>query len=78
MQLMWIIRRLKELGRETADLVDVLRQQVVSVLEQAVPYWAPLIIRKESNMIACILKTGLHVIFQDDYHSFENVISFIV
>ena len=36
---MWMVRRLKELGCPRAELLDILRQQVLSVVEQAVPYW---------------------------------------
>ena len=37
---MWIIRRLKALGAENGELVDIYRQQILSVLELAVPVWA--------------------------------------
>ena len=73
-QRLWIVRRLKELGCDMTDLLDVLRQQVVSVLEQAVPYWGPLITRKESNMIERVLKTGLQIILQEKYKSFKNAL----
>ena len=58
-QRLWMVRRLKNLGGSTGDLLDVLRQQVLSVLELAVPYWAPLITKHESHMIERCLKTGL-------------------
>ena len=69
---MWIIRRLKSLGCDNDSLVDVLKQQVISVLEQAVPYWAPLLTKRESQTIERVLKTGLHVIFQENYFSFSH------
>ena len=67
-QRMWIVRRLKSLGCSTTDLLDVLRQQVISVLEQAVPYWGPLLTKRESAMMERCLNTGLHLIVQQNYH----------
>ena len=69
---LWIVRRLKELGCETGDLLDVMRQQVISMLEQAVPYWGPLITKRERNMIERVFKTGLHIIYQEQYKTFTN------
>ena len=71
---LWIVRPLKELGCETGDLLDVMRQQVISVLEQAVPYWGPLITKRESNMIERVFKTGLHIIYQEQYKTFTNAL----
>ena len=71
---MWILRRLKELGCPTEELLDVLRQQILSVVEQAVPYWAPLITKHESQLLERILKTSLHIILQEKYVSFQNAL----
>jgi hypothetical protein len=72
---MWVVRRLKALGCPTAELVDVLKQQIVSVCEVASPYWGPLISKAESSMLERCLKTGLHIIFQNDYVSFDHALS---
>ena len=71
-QRMWIVRRLKELGCSHQDLLDVLRQQVLSVAEQAVPHWGPMITQKESQMLERILKTGLQIIYQSQYRTFRH------
>ena len=73
-QRMWIIHRLKELRCPIPELLDILRQQILSIAEQAVPHWGPMITKKESQMIERILKTGLHVIFQSEYKSFQNAL----
>ena len=73
-QRMWILRRLKELGCEIPELLDVLRQQILSVAEQAVPHWGPMISKNESNMIERILKTGLHIIYQQEYCTFTHAL----
>ena len=71
-QRMWVIRRLKSLGCDNNDLLDVLKQQVLSVLEQAVPFWGPLLTKVESVMIERVLKTGLHIVYQSEYKSFTQ------
>ena len=44
------------------------------MLEQAVPYWGPLITKRESNMIERAFKTGLHIIYQEQYKTFTNAL----
>ena len=63
------------LGCPREELLDVLRLQVVSMVEQAVPYWGPLISKVESNMIERVLKTGLRIIFQSEYTSFQHALT---
>ena len=72
---MWILRRLKSLGCPTAELLDVLQQQIISILEGGVPYWGPMISKNESNQLERCLKTGLHIIYQSQYTSFSHVLS---
>ena len=71
---MWILRRLKSLGCPTEELLDILRQQVISILEGGVPYWGPMISKVESNQLERCLKTGLHIIYQSQYTSFTHVL----
>ena len=69
---MYIIRRLFVLGCQKTELLDILRQHVLCMVEQAVPYWAPMITKAESDMLEHVLKTGLRVILQDEYKSFNQ------
>ena len=69
---MWLIRRLKTLGCPIPELIEVLKQQIVSICEFGAAYWGCMITKQESNMIERCLKTGLHVIFQDQYISFSH------
>ena len=71
---MWILRRLKSLGCPIPELLDVLRQQVVSICEGSAAYWGPMITKIESNMLERCLKTGLHIIYQEAYLSFNNAL----
>jgi hypothetical protein len=72
---MWVLRRLKSLGCPAAELVDVLKQQIVSVCEVGAPYWGPMITKAESNMLERCLKAGLHIIYQNEYVSFDHALS---
>ena len=67
--------RLKEMGCPIPDLLEVLRHQIISLMEQAVPYWGPIIKKRESNMLERVLKTALHIIYQADYVSFSNALN---
>ena len=69
---MWILRRLKSLGCSTPELLNVLREQIVSICEVGVPWWGPMITKHESNMLERVLKTGLHIIFQEKYENFRH------
>ena len=50
------------------------QQQIVSICEQGVAWWGPMISKSESNMLECCFKTGLHVIYQDEYISFKHIL----
>ena len=69
---MWVLRRLKSLGCPVKEMIDVLKQQIVSICEGSVAFWGPMITQNESNMLERCLKTGLHIIFQDQYLSFNH------
>ena len=67
---MWIIRRLKALGAGEADLLNVLRCQVLSVLQFAVPAWTTMITKEESRRIESVQKTGLYLIDGSRFQSY--------
>ena len=67
---MWIIRRLKALGASEADLLNVLRCQVLSVLQFAVPAWTTMITQAESKSIESVQRTGLYLIFGAKFRSY--------
>ena len=71
---MWIIRRLKVLGCPIPELLNVLRQQILLICEGIVAYWGPMITKEESNMLERCLNTGLHIIYQEKYIIFEQIL----
>ena len=68
---MWIIRRLKALGASEADLISVLKCQVLSVLQFAVPAWTTMLTKAESRSIESVQKTGLYLIFGARFRSYS-------
>ena len=71
---MWILRRLKSLGCPIPELLHVLREQIISICEVGVAWWGPMITKQESNMLERVLKTGLHIIYQENYLNFKNTL----
>ena len=71
---MFMLHRLQELSFPKKEMMLVLKQQILSIAEQAVPFWGPRITKTESHMLEGILKTGLHIIFQEEYVSFKSAL----
>ena len=71
---MYMLHRLNELGCQRKDMIDFLKLHILSIAEQAVPHWGPMITKSESHMIEGILKTALHIILKDEYVSFKHAL----
>ena len=65
----WMLRRLKQLGANRDELLDVYIKQVRSVLELAVPVWHSSITMVERCDIERIQRAALHIILGDEYLS---------
>ena len=48
---LWLLRRLKGLGANMLEMLDVYEKQVRTVLEMAVPVWQPALTKQESVQI---------------------------
>ena len=71
---MWMLRRLKVLGASRCRLLDVLQKQVLSTLLLAVPAWDCLLTVQERHDIERVLKTGLRIIWGQEYTTYEEVL----
>ena len=69
-----ILRRLKNLGAQEVDLLEVYTKQIRCVLELAVPAWQPSITQEERINIERVQKSACHIILGDTYHSYENAL----
>ena len=70
----WMLRRLKTLGTEKSDLLDVYIKQVRSILEFAVPVWHPSLTLADKANLECVQKTVLHVILGENYHDYKDAL----
>ena len=68
---MWIIRRLKHLGASTAQLIDSVQKQVLSVLWLGAPAWFCQLTQCEKQDFDRVAKVALRIIYGDAYCGFE-------
>ena len=69
-----MLRRLKQLGANREELLDVYIKQVRSVLELAVPVWHSSITLVEKCDIERVQRAALHIILGDDYVSYKDAL----
>ena len=67
---MWIIRRLKAQGASEKEMLEVLRCQVLSVLQFAIPAWTTMLCQAEKTQIESVQKTGLYLVYGPRYRSY--------
>ena len=72
---LWMIRRLKSLGADLDDMLDVYCKQIRSILELAVPVWQPNLSNHEVKQIERVQKTAFHVILGQDYHDYPTALA---
>ena len=66
----WMLRRLKQFGANTEDLLDVYFKQVRSVLELVVPVWHSSITVQEKCDIDRVQRAALHIILGFSYSTY--------
>ena len=71
---LWMLRNLKKLGVHQAELIDVYMKQCRSVLELAVPAWAPGLTGTEIKQLERVQKTALAIILGDGYRSYKHAL----
>ena len=60
---LWMLRRLKKLGAGNSILVDLYNKQIRSILEYAVPVWAPGLSKANIEEIERVQKSAFTIIF---------------
>ena len=71
---MWVIRRLKKLGADNEDLLEVYFKQIRSILEYAVPVWHSSLVGADISKLERIQKTVLHIVLGDTYKSYRQAL----
>ena len=70
----WMLRRLKKLGANQEDLLDVYSKQIRSLAEFAIPVWNSALTGEEIANLERLQKTALHVILGDMYSSYSSAL----
>ena len=71
---LWIIRRLKELGAEPPELIDMYNKHCRSILEYCVPAWQGAVTVQEKQDIERVQKVALRIIFGDQYDTYGTAL----
>ena len=71
---MWVIRRLKKLGADNEDLLEVYSKQIRSILEYAVPVWNSSLTGADISKLERIQKTVLHIVLGQAYTSYSQAL----
>ena len=72
---LWMLRRLKKLGANYEELLDVYIKQVRSVLELAVPVWHPGLTSGEHCDIERVQKAALYIILGNSYTTYQHALT---
>ena len=70
----WVLRRLKKLGANHTDLLDVFFKQIRSVAEFAVPVWNSSLTGEDISKLERIQKVALHIILGEEYSSYTSAL----
>ena len=71
---LWCLRRLKALGANQDDLLDVYFKQIRSIVEYAVPVWHSSLTGEDRLRIERIQKSALHITLGHNYHSYRSAL----
>ena len=71
---LWCLRRLKNFGAKTKDLLDVYIKQIRCLLEYAVTVWQPSLTAEDSLKIERVQKCALAIILGQNYKSYKSAL----
>ena len=69
---MWTLRRLKKLGANKDDLIEIYIKQIRSIAEFAVPVWNSSLTGDDVASLERIQKTALNIILGEQYESYTS------
>ena len=70
----WMLRRLKRLGANMNDLLEVYKKQIRSLAEYGVPVWNSSLTGEDIVNLERIQKTALHIILGTEYKSYNHAL----
>ena len=68
-----MLRRLKNIGANIQELLDVYTKQVRCVLEIAVPAWEPGLTKSEGGQLEQVQKSVFSIILGDEYLNYTEL-----
>ena len=71
---LWILRRLRNLGANKCELVDIYNKQCRGILEFGAPAWHSGITNQERVDIERVQKVALHIILGQKYENYKNAL----
>ena len=74
---LWMLRNLKRLGANRADLVDVYYKQCRSVLELAAPAWTPGLTKLEIKQLERVQKSACAIILGQAFNSYKAALQIL-
>ena len=77
MKKLWMLRRVKQLGGSTDDLVLVYKLQIRCLTEIACPAWNGSLTKKNVNALEKLQKTAFKIILGPRYKSYENALTIL-
>ena len=70
----WVVRRLKKLGADDEDLLEVYFKQIRSIIEFGAPVWNSSLTGEDISQLERIQKTVLHIILGEKYNSYISAL----
>ena len=68
---LWLLRRLKGLGANVSEMIDVYNKQIRSILEMTVPVWQAGLTMQESIQIERVQRTAFRIILVEAYQYYQ-------
>ena len=75
---LWMLRRLKELGATSTEMLDVFYKHIRCVLEMAVAVWEPGLTKAQSKQLERVQQCAFNIIIGSSYTNYEAAVNFIV
>ena len=72
-----MLRRLKELGASSTEMLDVFYKQIRCVLEMAVAVWEPALTKAQSKQLERVQQCAFYIIMGSSYTNYEVAVTFL-
>ena len=77
MKRLWMLRRIRELGGSTGDLLIVYKLQIRCLAELACPVWNGALTKNDADRLERIQKNACRVILGDKYGAYDNALQLL-